>query len=57
MAVPDGLPDDDAVADAVHTLLLRHEVLRTAFDADRDPVAHSLAGPDSFFLAVAFSGS
>jgi Condensation domain len=35
VAVPDGLPDD-AVADAVHTLLLRHEVLRTAFDADQD---------------------
>ena len=35
VAVPDGL-SDDAVSSAVSTLLLRHEVLRTAFDADGD---------------------
>ncbi len=35
VAVPDGLPDD-AVDGAVSTLLLRHEVLRTTFDADGD---------------------
>ncbi|HJP72787.1 MAG TPA: condensation domain-containing protein [Pseudonocardiaceae bacterium] len=33
LRVPDGL-SDDAVRDAVSALLLRHEVLRTTFDAD-----------------------
>lgn len=33
VAVPQGLPDD-AVSNAVGGLLLRHETLRTAFDAD-----------------------
>ncbi|WP_160313062.1 condensation domain-containing protein [Nocardiopsis sp. RV163] len=35
VAVPDGL-SDDAVSGAVSALLLRHEVLRTRFDADGD---------------------
>uniref|UniRef100_A0AAU3GQ40 Condensation domain-containing protein n=1 Tax=Streptomyces sp. NBC_01401 TaxID=2903854 RepID=A0AAU3GQ40_9ACTN len=35
VTVPDGLPDD-AVSEVVSTLLLRHETLRTTFDADAD---------------------
>ncbi|MFJ8752657.1 condensation domain-containing protein [Streptomyces sp. NPDC102441] len=35
VAVPDGV-SDDAVSGVVSTLLRRHEVLRTAFDADAD---------------------
>ncbi|MCC2321233.1 condensation domain-containing protein [Cellulomonas xiejunii] len=35
VAVPEGLPDD-AVEHAVSTLLRRHDVLRTSFDADDD---------------------
>jgi hypothetical protein len=35
VAVPDGLPDDE-VREVVRSLVLRHEVLRTTFDADAD---------------------